>query len=42
MDGGRAKRRRRWTKVALVAIGLPVLMSVGLTLWIGLSLSGSY
>jgi len=42
MEGRPTTRRRRWVKVALVAIGLPVLMFAGLMLWIGLSLSGSY
>ena len=43
MDDGRARRRRRnWLVMALVAIGLPLLAYLGLTLAIGLGLSGSY
>jgi hypothetical protein len=42
MDGGRAKRRRNWIKLAVVTIAVPVLVYVGLMLAIGLGLSGSY
>jgi hypothetical protein len=43
MDGpGRPRRRRNWLRIVLVVLGLPVLMYLGLMLWIGLSLSGSY
>jgi hypothetical protein len=42
MDGGRARRRRSWIIVGLVAIGVPIVAWFGLMLAIGIGLSGSY
>ena len=43
MDGpGRPRRRRNWLLLVLALLALPVVAYLGLVLWIGLSLSGSY
>jgi hypothetical protein len=42
VDRNRARRRRNWIILGLVAIGIPALAYLGLMLAIGLGMSSGY